>query len=962
MPKATPRMRAGVTLLALLALTGLVTVTARAQTPPETALPPKFTEQILASGISEPTAVRFASDGRMFVAEKRGVVRVFPSPDAPLSQSTVFADLRTAVYNHWDRGLLGLALDPSFPAKPYVYVSYTLDALPGGTAPKWGRAGADTDPCPNPPGSTGDGCVVTGRISRLQAAGNRMAGAEKVLVQDFCQQYPSHSVGGLVFGSDGALYTSAGDGASFNWADWGQDGSPVNPCGDPPGRAGSALAPPTAEGGALRSQDLRTPGDPTSLDGAILRINPATGLAGTQNPLAASPDPNARRIVAYGLRNPFRFTVRPGTADLWIGDVGMRGWEELNRAPTPTARVENFGWPCYEGPNRQPLYDEAELTMCEQLYAERGAVTNPYLAWRQSDHMAPDDQCGTGGSSISGLAFQSGGQWPPDLAGALFVADYTRKCIWAVPKGANGLPDISRRAAFAVAAPTPVDVQSGPGGDLYYVSLSSPSGTGATVGSIRRIRPAPTQPPRPVVTVTPPNGAAPLTVRLDASRSTDPENAGPLLFAWDLDNDGAFDDGTTAAVNRTFTAPGNYRVRVRITDADGGTAVGNVTVPVGNDAPVPTITTPAAGARWSVGDRISVTGKATDRQQGELPGTALAWTVVLEHCTSGTSCHEHVIDRFTGTSGAIDAPDHEYPSHLELRLTATDAQGAETTVTRELQPRTAEVTVRSEPAGLDLVVSGTRQEAPFTTTVLDKGTATVSAPAQEHDGKLYAFTGWSDGGAASHNVTAPATLTATFKPATGLRISARPATVVTGADVTVAGRLVAGEVTSSDGVGGQTLTFLARPAGSTAAWQTIGTATTAGDGLAALTHRPGANVEYTVRFAGSGGWAPSASPAARVSVRTAVTTTISPSRVRVNAPATISGRVTPAHGGQTVQLQRLVGTSWRASQNARLSGSGTYSFTVRRTETGTTSWRVVKAADADHAAGTGPTVKLTTVS
>jgi hypothetical protein len=63
-----------------------------------------------------------------------------------------------------------------------------------------------------------------------------------------------------------------------------------------------------------------------------------------------------------------------------------------------------------------------------------------------------------------------------------------------------------------------------------------------------------------------------------------------------------------------------------------------------------------------------------------------------------------------------------------------------------------------------------------------------------------------------------------------------------------------------------------------------------------------------------------------------------------------------------VQLQRLVGTSWRASQNATLSGTGTYTFTVRRSETGTTSWRVVKAADADHAAGTGPTVRLTTVS
>ena len=485
-----PALQAGAPLLTVVMLAVVLTATARAQTDGDTVVPEPFTEQILMTGLKRPTAVRFARDGRVFVAEQRGIVRVFPRVDAPLSQSAVFADLRTQVFNNWDRGLLGLALDPSFPAKPYVYVSYTLDALPGGTAPKWGRAGADTDPCPNPPGATVDGCVVTGRISRLKAAGNRMAGAEKVLVQDFCQQYPSHSVGGLVFGSDGALYTSAGEGAAFTFPDWGQKGRPVNPCGDPPGRAGTALRPPSAQGGALRAQDLRTPGDPTGLDGAILRINPATGLAGAQNPLAASPDPNARRIVAYGLRNPFRFTVRPGTAELWIGDVGWDTWEEVNRAPAPTSKVENFGWPCYEGPNRQSRFDAAGLTICERLYRTPGALTAPYFAWRHADHVAPGDPCGTGRSAITGLAFQSGGQWPPDLAGALFVADYSRKCIWAVPKGANGLPDPARRAAFAVAAPGPVDLQSGPGGDLYYVSPAEGGGQGT--GSLRRISPVPT--------------------------------------------------------------------------------------------------------------------------------------------------------------------------------------------------------------------------------------------------------------------------------------------------------------------------------------------------------------------------------------------------------------------------------------------------------------------------------------
>ena len=158
-----------------------------------------------------------------------------------------------------------------------------------------------------------------------------MTGTEQVLIEDWCQQYPSHSVGSLAFGADGALYVSGGDGASFNFADWGQDGSPLNPCGDPPGGPGSTLTPPTAEGGALRSQDLRTSGDPTSLDGALLRVDPATGQGLPDNPLAFSSDPNARRIVAHGFRNPFRIGVRPRTSEVWVGDVGWNTWEEVDR-------------------------------------------------------------------------------------------------------------------------------------------------------------------------------------------------------------------------------------------------------------------------------------------------------------------------------------------------------------------------------------------------------------------------------------------------------------------------------------------------------------------------------------------------------------------------------------------------------------------------------------------------------
>ena len=283
------------------------------------------------SGLANPTALRFASDGRVFVAEKSGRIKVFDSLTD--TTPTVFADLNVNVYNFWDRGLLGLALDPNFPTDPYVYVLYAYDHELGSAAPapRWGTPGVLSDPCPTPPGPTADGCMVSGRVSRLQASGNTMTGPEQVLIEDWCQQYPSHSIGALDFGPDGALYVSGGDGASFNFADWGQDGAPLNPCGDPPGGVGAILNPPTAEGGALRSQDLRTLADPTSLDGALLRVNPATGAGLPDNPNAASPD--AERAADRRLRPAQPLQVRRTPGHQRAMDR-RRGLEHMGGDPT----------------------------------------------------------------------------------------------------------------------------------------------------------------------------------------------------------------------------------------------------------------------------------------------------------------------------------------------------------------------------------------------------------------------------------------------------------------------------------------------------------------------------------------------------------------------------------------------------------------------------------------------------
>jgi PKD repeat protein len=728
--------------------TALLATRAQAMTGATTTLPEGFQESVPISGLTFPTAFRFASDGSVFAAEKSGVIKVFDSLDD--TTPTTFADLSTEVDDYWDRGLLGLALDPNFPTTPYVYVLYTYDAPPGQTAPVW------NDTCPTPPGPTTDGCVVTARLSRLTADGDTMTGSEQVLLSGWCQQFPSHSIGDLQFGPDGALYMSGGDGADFVNADDGQFGgslpdtpTPKNPCGDPPAGVGGDELAPAAEGGALRSLSLHRVAGPALLNGAILRVDPATGDGLPDNPLHASADPVAQRIVAEGLRNPFRFALRPGTDDVWIGDVGWSTWEEINRQPTPKTSVANFGWPCYEGDDPQPTYESFGLTICSDLYDTAGSTTAPYFTYNHADSVVDDDGCTTGSSSVTGLAFYESGTYPSSYAGALFFADHSRNCIWVMPEGSNGLPDPAERAIFLSPAVGPVDLEIGPGGDLFYAGFDD--------GTIRRVHYfSDNQPPIAVATAVPTSGDAPLHVDFDASGSHDPDGD-PLSFSWDLEGDGTFGDSTSATPDFAYTSPGTYHPSVRVSDDQGGTTRSALlTVSAGNTPPQPVIDTPAGSLAWKVGQSFSFSGHADDAQDGAEPAARLTWSVIVHHCPS--NCHTHNIETIPGvSSGSFAAPDHEYPSFLELKLTAVDADGLSASTSIDLNPQTVNLTLKSQPAGLRLSITTFSGTAPFTRAVIVGSANSISAGDQTLDGTPYTFSSWLDGGAATHTITAPAT-------------------------------------------------------------------------------------------------------------------------------------------------------------------------------------------------------------
>ena len=202
----------------------------RLEPPHAERLPAGFDDRVVISGLTFPTVVTFSPDGRVFVGEQGGVIKVL----------------------------------------------YTLDAPIRGTPPVY------DDQCADP---LGDGCVAGARLVRLQASGDHAVGSEQVLLEGWCQQYPSHSIGTIAFAPDGALLVGGGEGASFTFADYGQGGTTENPCGDP---GGPTPTPPTARAGRCGARTFGPRVTP--------RASPGPSFAWT--PPRATPFPTTRCSAA----------------------------------------------------------------------------------------------------------------------------------------------------------------------------------------------------------------------------------------------------------------------------------------------------------------------------------------------------------------------------------------------------------------------------------------------------------------------------------------------------------------------------------------------------------------------------------------------------------------------------------------------------------------------------------------
>jgi glucose/arabinose dehydrogenase len=336
-------------LAATIALAACSFITAPTDVPPTSAAPePDGQLRSLrlvpvASGFTLPIGVFGVPDasGRLYVIEKAGIIKVV-NPDASV-QLEPFLDITDRVgSNASEHGLLGMAFHPGFASNGRLFVIYTN--LEGDSVLSEFRANSDhvtADP-----------------------------GFER-MVMTIQQPTIDHKGASVVFGPDGYLYLSLGDGGGA-YDEFGNGQDPMS----------------------LLASVLRI--DPTPIPHEIPETNPFVSGGG------------APEKWLYGLRNPFRMSFDRTTGDLYIGDAGQGVTEEINRLPAGSPGGVNYGWPIMEG------------TACIEVGCNKEGLTLPYAEYSHE----------LGCAVIGGHVYRGARQ--PALQGTYVYGDYCTGRIWGI--------------------------------------------------------------------------------------------------------------------------------------------------------------------------------------------------------------------------------------------------------------------------------------------------------------------------------------------------------------------------------------------------------------------------------------------------------------------------------------------------------------------------------------------------
>lgn len=668
------------------------------------AQPTGFVDQEFVGTFDQAVGLTFDDNGRMYVYEKGGKVWIVENGQVA---SSPLLDISEEVGNWRDFGMLGFVLDPNFLSNGYMYCLYLVDRhhlLNFGT----NNYNPNTDEYFN---------ATIGRITRFQAdaatgfttlvpnSRNVLLG-ENVSSDGFASLHQSHGTGSLVFGTDGTLLASFGDGASYSSVDQGSASETYWQQAINDGIITSAQ-----NIGAYRVQ-LNN-----NLAGKLIRIDPATGNGISSNPYYQSNNPASAqsKIFAKGLRNPCRMTLKPETGShdpadadpgvIYIGDVGWGNREELN---VVDGSGLNFAWPKFEGMTYQPGYNNSTYEPSTHERAKidwrngtaRGWVNNSIVNVGSGSLPGPNF---TGNCSIGGVWY-NGDDFPAEWKNTYFHADYGGDWIINFSFDENNTPTQVRN--FKTGADRIVFIATDPvSGGLYYIAGAS-GGNPQVNNAVRRISfSGGNLPPFALASSNVSYGASPLTVDFKGDLSYDP-NGDAITYNWD------FGDGNTSTAanpSHTFSTGSNQPTSftVTLTVSDGSLSEQQTISVSLNNTPPQILSTSIDNINnfSSVNaTNLSLNATVSDAEHNNSQLT-YAWFTELHH---NNHFHAEPADNNASTSTLLSPVGCDGATYFyRIKLKVSDPAGLFTTYQKDIYPNCsgASQTISFDPVGDQLTIN-----------------------------------------------------------------------------------------------------------------------------------------------------------------------------------------------------------------------------------------------------------------
>ncbi len=554
--------------------------------------------QLTAPGtLDEPLVFEVLPDGRAYIAERKGALKVFDPALGAVKVMGALAVNNRVRQGNGEQGLVGLTLDPKFADNGWIYLYYQHPTEEKSVFSRW---------------------QVKNDVL--------VANSEKVVLEWPAQRETCcHTGGGMTWDAEGNLLLTVGNN---------RGNVSMSQTDERPGRA-----PWDDQGGSANS---------ASLEGKILRIHPEPDGTYTipKGNLFPPGTPKTRpEIYSMGHRNVWRVSVDSATGFIYWGEVGPdnredgevgpRGYDEFNQARGPGF----FGWPYFVGDQAFPFWDyttgkptakkdplkPVNTSPNNTGVTELPPMSPPFIWYHggvteKFPELASGGRCAIGGPIYHRADFREPKRpWPAYFEGKWIIAEFSRRLIMAVSMQPNGDYKSMERLVPDYRPVEPIDMKFGPDGDLYVLEYGGRWFQASPEAKLVRIEfEAGNRKPMAVAASSQDGGVPPFEVTLSSAGTKD-NDGDPIRYRWEVFGPAGapriFEQANPVV---KFEEPGAHVAKLTVTDPAGASDTKSVPVVSGNEPPVVTVKVKGNETFYFPGQPLAYAVEVSDREDGTL--------------------------------------------------------------------------------------------------------------------------------------------------------------------------------------------------------------------------------------------------------------------------------------------------------------------------------------------------------